>query len=135
MLMRVCTICGGVHKQGEACPHSKKRHEEYDKTRRNKESAKFYHSSAWDIMRKVIKGKAHGLDEYQLAEGRIVKGTLLHHIIPVEDDENKRMDPDNLIFIADKTHKFIHEEYKNGNKIKMQKKLQNIVRMRGGGVG
>lgn len=126
MLLRQCNICGKVHRQGEPCHYSKNRQKVYDREHRNKERSGFYHSKEWKAIQAMVKAACHGLDMYEyIYEHRITKGRLVHHIVPLEEDSTRALDLTNLIYVSDKTHKKIHDEYKKGdeNKIKIQKIL------------
>ena len=97
MLKRTCDICGRVHKFGETCPKSKQRHKEYDEFKRDTTATGFYKSRAWVKMAIMIKERDHGLDQYELLiNKKIVKGEMVHHIIPLEDGPDSRLDPGNL---------------------------------------
>lgn len=90
MLMRECPICGKLHRQEEPCPYAKRRNEEYDWERRNYERSVFYHSSSWKAVRKIVKAAYHGLDIYEMnVNHHIVKGRIVHHIIPVSEAPEK----------------------------------------------
>lgn len=130
MLTRTCNICGRVHKVGEICPRAKQRHKEYDEFRRDEVATGFYKSRAWVKMASMIKERDHGLDQYELAiNKKIVKGEMVHHIIPLEDGPDRRLDPGNLIYVSRKSHKRIHDTYQKGEKEKetLQKALFSVI--------
>lgn len=119
MLTRTCNICGRVHKLGESCPKAKKRHKEYDEFRRDTIATGFYKSKAWVRMVSMIKERDHGLDQFELViNKKIVKGELVHHIVPLEDSPDRRLDPGNLIYVSRKSHRRIHDTYQKGEKEK-----------------
>jgi len=125
MLVKICDNCGRRLKQNESC---RCRHRLYDKTQRNQEKAKLYHSPAWSKIVKRVKERANGLDEYELANGRLCKGNLAHHIYTIEDRPDLKLTLSNLIYVSNATHNMIHGEYEKGGeqKQKMQKKLMAI---------
>ena len=95
------------------------------------DNAEFYHSKAWKSMTALCKLKANGLDLYELViNNNIVKGTLSHHIDELEEDRSKALDINNLIWISDKTHSYIHSEYNKNleSKNKMKEVLFNIIK-------
>ena len=47
-----------------------------------------------------------------MTEGIIVAADTVHHIIPLKDDWNKRIDIDNMISLSGDTHSMIEQEYK-----------------------
>ena len=110
MLKRTCNICGRVHKFGEICPKAKQRHKEYDEFKRDATAAAFYKSRAWVKVASMVKERDHGLDQYELAiNKKITKGEMVHHIIPLEDSPDRRLDPGNLIYVSRKSHRLIHD--------------------------
>ena len=130
MLMKLCGKCGKKIPITDTCDCVKKRHKEYDREYRNKENAEFYHSKEWKKMTALCKLKANGLDLYELViNNKIVKGTLSHHICELNETRDRALDINNLIFVSDKTHSYIHSEYNESveSKKNMQNKLFDIV--------
>lgn len=69
-----------------------------------------------------------GIDVYLfMTEGIIVAADMVHHIIPVKDDWDKRIDIDNLISLNGNTHGMIEQAYKK-NKSEMIRKLQEMIK-------
>lgn len=124
--MKVCGRCGKKIEATKTCECSKSRHKVYDREYRNKDNAEFYHSKAWKQLTKLCKLKANGLDMYELeVNGKIVKGTLSHHIEELEDNKDRALDITNLIWVSEKTHNYIHSVY---NKSKEDKnKLKALL--------
>ena len=82
-------------------------------------------------MTALCKLKANGLDLYELViNNNIVKGTLSHHIDELEEARDKALDINNLIWISDKIHSYIHSEYNKNleSKNKMKEVLFNIIK-------
>lgn len=130
MLKTVCIKCNRKLKQGERCSCNSNRHREYDRFIRDEKSKQFYHSKEWGKLTTLCKSKCNGLDIYELYENnKIVKGELSHHIVPVEDDAGKKFDIDNLIYVSQKTHNFIHSIYARSKEEKkaLQTKLFNYL--------
>lgn len=129
MLLKECPRCKRIHKQGETCDKVKERHKEYDKTQRNKARDAFYHSHRWKKIREAIKSKFFGLDAYQWIVNKVmVKGTTIHHIIPLADAPEKAMDLNNLILLSEETHNEIHAKYREGKQKELEELLLKIVR-------
>ena len=87
MLTKICPYCGKIIRQGEnhTC-----RHKAYNKTR-SKDETGFYSSLAWTRLREYVKARAMGADEYiYKTTGRIVPGSIAHHIIPARENPEKR---------------------------------------------
>ena len=130
MLVRVCQVCGRLVRQGQRCICQKGRHKEYDRGRRDKQSAAFYHSPQWVRLQRAIKARAGGCDEYiKATEGRLVPANTVHHIEPVRDAPGKRLDADNLILVSPRTHRMIHDRYAMGEteRTAMQERLRAAV--------
>lgn len=126
MLMKVCSRCGKKIAITETCSCTKERHKVYDREYRNKDNAEFYHSKAWKQLTKLCKLKANGLDLYELeVNGKIVKGTLSHHIDELEEARDRALDISNLIWVSEKTHNYIHSVYNRSKEDK--KKLKTLL--------
>lgn len=113
----------------------KERYKEYNKRRRqDKEQKKyqdFYNSETWKIFRKSIISSFYGLDIIELYRtGRAVIGERVHHIIPLEDNWNRRLDISNVIYITEKNHRTIHATYDKGEQDKkaMQRLLFELIK-------
>ena len=54
---------------------------------------------------------------------------MVHHIIPLEDSPDRRLDPGNLIYVSRKRHRLIHDTYAKGEKEKeiLQKVLFKAI--------
>lgn len=78
----------------------------------------------------MIKERDHGLDQYELAiNKKIVKGEMVHHIVPLEDGPERQLDSGNLIYVSRKSHRRIHDMYQKGEKEKetLQKALFSAI--------
>lgn len=129
MLAKICSKCGMRYKTGR-CSCQKNRYKRYDIEIRNKESRAVYHDKKWERIRLEIKAKCQGLDLYQLhVKKRIVKATLVHHIVPLEDDMERAYDKSNLIMVSTATHALIHAAYDKSedDKRRMQSLLFDLV--------
>lgn len=130
MLMTVCGRCGKKKPVKTQCECRKERYKVYDKYCRNKDRAEFYHSKSWKTLSAMCKARANGLDIYELiVNNRFVKGTLSHHIEELKDNKSRALDINNLIWISDKTHTYIHSQYDKSDedKLSMQNKLFDIL--------
>ena len=130
MLKKVCSRCGKKIAITETCSCTKERHKVYDREYRNKDNAEFYHSKAWKQLTKLCKLKANGLDLYELeVNGKIVKGSLSHHIDELEEARDRALDITNLIWVSEKTHNYIHSVYNRSeeDKNKLKALLFKII--------
>lgn len=110
MLYTICSVCGAKHPINVPCNCKKDRDRAYD--RGDRQRAEIYQSRTWKKLTKLCKMKCNGIDLYQYyVNNKIVKGSLSHHIIPVEDDPGRAYDLSNLIWVSHKTHAYIHSSY------------------------
>lgn len=116
---KICPRCRKVYSYSDrSCPNGcnekarKESNKVYDKEQRlNKE---LYNSKEWKVLRDACKKRFSGLCIWSLyKDKRIVHGRVTHHIVPVEDDKEKALDPDNLIYLSDVAHREIHELYED----------------------
>ena len=121
-MYKSCNICGKIHKHGENCPNKK------SKKKNGRREDEFRASSVWKKKREEIKQR----DGYCCAYCRYVnraftkdkfnyKDLSVHHIIPLAEDYDRRLDDDNLITLC-RVH---HEEAEKG--IIERKELFNAV--------
>ena len=52
---------------------------------------KFYHSKAWKLARKQALARDHYLCQECLRQGIVRTANTVHHIVPIKDDFNKRL--------------------------------------------
>lgn len=129
---KICPRCRKVYSYNDrTCPNgcSDKRKKEsnkvYDKEQRTNKD--LYNSREWKLLREACKKRFSGLCIWSLyAHERIVHGTLTHHIEPVEDSEDKALNPDNLIYLSDTAHREIHELYNNDKEVTQALLLEYI---------
>jgi len=79
------------------------------------EVQKFYRSKEWLSVRKMALVRDHYLDQEEFREGRLVKGNVVHHLIPLREDWDKRLDLDNLETISAANHNREHKEKGHNN--------------------
>ena len=134
-----CSRCGARLPAGTRCECVKRRHKEYDRYGRDRKSRAFYNSSAWEHARSAALAADEGLDVYlYMTEGIVVLADTVHHIIPLQDDWEKRKDISNLMSLSGDTHSMIEQMYKK-DKDGMEKKLHEMLQqyrsmVRGGAV-
>lgn len=115
-MKRSCTWCGRFHEYGEECPHKPKK-EKHKYYKHNKEFAEFRGSKEWKIVREEVKERDHYLCQACLHGlgmeiGRKInyKQLSVHHIVPLEEDWNKRSEHNNLVTLCS----FHHEQAERG---------------------
>ena len=84
---------------------NRERYRIYDKTQRDARTKTFYNSAAWLRERRhVIEDLDDGLDVYAyVVYGRVVPADTVHHIIPLREDWNRRLDSGNLMSLHQTT--------------------------------
>ena len=86
------------------CDKHKKEYNRYNRERNDKEYVEFYKTKEWQQMRKLALAR----DRYQCVmcrnKGIITMADMVHHIIPVKKDWNKRLELDNLMSLCDACH-------------------------------
>lgn len=69
-----------------------------------------------------------GIDVYlYMTQGVIVAADTVHHIIPIKDDWERRVDIDNMMSLSSDTHSMIEQMYRK-NKGEMIRKLQIMIK-------
>lgn len=110
----------------------KKSYKDYKMYRSDKREQTFYNSKEWKQLRLAELGYFNGLDIFQYyVNHRVINADLVHHIVEVKDDWNKRLDIPNLITInKNETHNLIHAEYNKGGtyKTNMQELLRELIK-------
>ena len=120
MLMRICGRCGQRIAQGQQCACMADRHHAYDRERRDKARARFYHSREWRQISQAARMRA-GYDEVIFSEtGRLIPCDVVHHIEPIAERPDLRLSMSNLICVTAKTHRRIHAAYDDDPMTKRQ---------------
>ena len=76
----------------------------YSKYNRDKDSAKFYNSTAWRNKRKEIMSNYGGLCQDCLAKDIVKEADVIDHKIELKDDESLALNNDNLIPLCHACH-------------------------------
>lgn len=84
----------------------------------------FYNSPEWKTLRNQKFADANGLCEMCQKEGVVTVGKEVHHIEPIEENWDKRLDYDNLILLCPMHHNQVHER---------QSALQDFLKYWNGG--
>lgn len=109
-MKKLCVYCGRVHDSRLDCGHKPKRHETDSRAqhirnryrwRRTREAVRERDNNICQLCLRNYKG---ALRPYEY------EGLEIHHIIPIEEDENKAFDMQNLITLC-KVH---HEQAERG---------------------
>lgn len=108
-MKKACPYCGRVHERNYDCGRKQKPPKRYN----NKN--KFRSTMAWQRKREEIKERDHYLCQVCI---RNLHGTVrrlnherleVHHIIPLEEDEDKKLDNQNLITLCERHHEMAEQ--------------------------
>ena len=105
MMYKTCKMCGVVPID-HICPHRRSRQKSGDR-----QSDKFRKTKAWTDKSVEIRQRDRYLCQvclknlYNTLDTLNYKTVEVHHIIPINEDYNKRLDNDNLISLCSMHHK------------------------------
>lgn len=117
----VCTACAA----GQNSQMS--RHMEYNRFRRNKKAAAFYTSDIWRTTRARAIALYDGVDIYAYyTQHKIMTADMVHHIEPLEDNWNRRLDLTNLLPLSNQNHGIIEALYSKDEETKRRTQQQLI---------
>ena len=117
-MLKSCSYCGRIHKRGERCPSKpsiKKQTTYIDKFRWTK---------AWKDKREHIKERDKYLCQvclrnlYNTQQQYNMNHLEVHHIIPIAEDYNKRLDDDNLITLCRYHHELAEKHEIHANELR-----------------
>ena len=122
-----CTRCRKRIPSGTTCECIKRRHKEYDRTTRNKKYSSFYSSGAWKAKREEAMELYIGNDIYSYyMSGKLEQADIVHHIFPIQENWEKRLDIDNLIPLTNSNHEKLHSRMRNGEYEKVVEELKAV---------
>ena len=87
---------------------------QYDRDRREEKETKFYNTNEWNRVRKVALARDYGLCQRCMNKGITRLADMVHHIEPLKENWDKRLNIDNLQSLCDSCHKIIHKEIDKG---------------------
>ena len=130
--------CGALIPQGiPMCPAcaegqggQQSRHMEYNRYRRDRKTAAFYVSDPWRSRRMLMIRLYDGMDIYAYyIQHRIETADMVHHIEPLTEAWDRRLDPLNLIPLSNQNHGVIEALYKkdDATKKRTQKELFGLI--------
>ena len=118
-MLKTCSVCGKIHDFIKVCRRKT--------TKKTTEASKFRKTYKWTEKSKYIKQRDNYLcqvcliDKYNTNYRYTYKELEVHHIIPIEEDYNKRLDSNNLITLC----RYHHEMAEKGEI--SRKELQEII--------
>ena len=127
LLKHMCPVCGKIIPIDQSYCEEHNRHRIYDKTVRLEADRKihdFYISGEWKAAQKATSDKYSGICLFTYYKrNEIVPFDEVHHIIPLRDNWDLRLEPGNLIPLSHTVHMFIEAEYRKGRKATTQAEL------------
>lgn len=108
-MLKTCSVCGKIHDFNKMCIRKT--------TQKNTKATKFRKTYKWTEKSKYIKQRDNHLcqvcllDKYNTSYRYTYKDLEVHHIVPIEEDYNKRLDSDNLITLC----RYHHEMAEKGD--------------------
>ena len=89
----------------------------------------FYHTAAWKTARQMALRRDHYLCQRCKQQGIIKQGNIVHHVVALKDNWNKRLTLSNLETICAECHNEEHPEkaanYNNKQKYKRRQKKRD----------
>lgn len=106
------------------------RQREYDRSVRLKRDAqlhRFYDSPEWEYTTRFVNSRFKGLCLWSYYHGSIEPVDAVHHIMPLRQAWERRLDVSNLIPLTHANHMMVEAEYRRGNAEKMQRELFSLL--------
>lgn len=132
-ILKMCPRCRNmIDRNAKLCAKctekERERKKSYDKTR-DKDIVSFYNSKTWKIIRDLVKSRDNNLCLLCLEKDRISVCNVIHHVVEVREEWDKRLDKDNCISLCHDCHNKVHAAYKDkAIKKIIQEKLFNIIK-------
>ena len=100
-MLKSCPCCGRIHDTKIICAAKRQRMQP-----RDSEADRFRSTAAWTRKSRQIKKRDFGLCRLCLMEGVVCwDGLEVHHIVPLAEDFDRRLDDDTLITLCQAHHK------------------------------
>lgn len=117
----MCDVC-----RVDKAKEKKANNKQYDVYTRNADATKFYHSREWITVSNVVRLKFNGMCVRCWANsGEMVASNVVHHIVELSADWDKRLELDNLICLCHSCHNEIHGEM-NRSEIDKQRVVEEL---------
>jgi len=129
-IVKRCSRCNKRIPSGSKCDCKQKRYKEYDKDKKTSKESQFYKTAEWLAAREKAIYNCGGMDLYSLyVLKRIEYGQTVHHIEPLEERWELRVDGGNLIYLTESNHRVLHNAMKESpqRKAEIQALLKSIL--------
>ena len=98
-----CKYCGKIHPRGFECPKKPAPRKIWHKNKQAKD--RFRSTNAWQKVRKAVYHRDLGLCQWCLHNETYTAGQEVHHIVPLVEDFELRLEKTNLILLCVPCHK------------------------------
>lgn len=123
-----CSRCRKRLLEGTKCDCQKLRYKEYDKDKSITREKKFYSSGSWEKIKDSVKRRFNGIDIYSYyVLLKTEYGQTVHHIEPIKNNWERRLDVDNLIYLTESNHRLLHNRMENGEYCEVIGELNALV--------
>ncbi len=96
---------------------------------RDKKLHVFYNSPEWLQLKQSLINRYHGLCVYSyIVEHKIIRADEYHHIEPIREAWDKRLDADNIIPLSATVHHGVVAQMYKEDKVKAQSYLRELLR-------
>lgn len=96
--------CTSLTRERYCSKHKEEYYTRYNRERTDTKYVAFYKTPEWEVARAMAMAR----DRYQCvmcrARGVVTRATMVHHIVPVKKDWDKRLDLDNLMSLCESCH-------------------------------
>lgn len=135
MIYNICPMCGKQYDKSlgtcpNGCSDKRKKYSSATYDKHQRKNYNIYHDKRWLKLTQMCKMLASGIDVYAYNKyGRMVAGSLSHHIIEVNEDIKLAFDINNLIWLSAESHAEIHKIYNDSlcSKLETQAYLKSII--------
>lgn len=111
-MLKACSYCGRLHDSKYMCPQKEARIKERQthKTEQGKQAKTFHNSKKWQDKREEIKARDNyccqvcARGSHNPSRQYETEDISVHHIIPLVEDYEKRLDNNNLITLCSRHH-------------------------------
>lgn len=129
MIRKICNKCHRLY-SGSGCPVcAKERNKRYNKYERD-QSRQIVYGPEWESAKKYVLSRDGMCRMCYCIDKRLnFDNLLVHHIVPVEDDQELWYDNNNLITVCAMHHQRIHGRYHASitEKKRMQSRLRAMI--------
>lgn len=103
-MLKSCKYCGGIHDRKHVCTSKP-----VDRRARDTAADRFRNTNAWKVKRKYVRERDNHLCQVCIRNlhntyTQYSFDTQVHHIVPILDDYNKRLENSNLISLCRQHH-------------------------------